>query len=45
MKKKARYIGEVVRHYAALLVISVFVLLPYYWYDLSLNLAALQDFS
>lgn len=31
MKKKGRYIGEVIRHYAALLVISVFVLLPYYW--------------
>lgn len=31
MKKKGRYIGEIVRHYAALLVISVFVLLPYYW--------------
>ena len=24
MKKKGRYIGEVIRHYAALLVISVF---------------------
>ena len=31
MKKKTKIIIEIIRHYIALLLVSIFVLLPYYW--------------